>query len=219
MATANPTFLSLPQELRDAIYRHLLVKDVSIKCCPVRYNRATKEPPMVVLPTEILRVSREIHDEAQEIMPKENTFITDCRGKDFDHHGARDLHSQEVLKQASNLRMIVDDDVQGMWRVAKFLEVHTCLRSLHLEFRLNATAYFGLTEFGEAWLEPLNNALRVLRKVGVRDVFVVINSTEALECGKILWGVDMGMKCSVGFQVMEKFTKDLKTEMRKNYSG
>ncbi|KAE9971850.1 hypothetical protein EG328_005331 [Venturia inaequalis] len=172
MATATPTFLSLPQELRDEIYRHLLVFNLPIKCCPVRYNRDTNNPPMALLPIAILQVCRQIHDEAQDIMLKENTFIIDYRGLTYDYQGARDLHSQDVLKQASNLHIIVDIDVQRMSKVAKFLEFHICLRSLHLEFRLNPVCYFCLGEVGEAYLESFDQALDVLKKKAAQQILL-----------------------------------------------
>lgn len=212
MATANPTFLGLPQELRDEIYRHLLVSGVSIKCCPVRYNRYTREPPIILLPTNILQVGREIHYEAQEIMLKENTFIIDYRGLSHDYKSAQDLHSQEILKQASNLHIVVDDNVKRVFKVAKFLEFQKSVKSLRLDFRLKRRAYLGLNKFGEKWLEPLQYALDVLKKVAIRDV-KVINSTNAQVFFMFPRRVMSGVK------VIEVFTKNLETEMRKSYFG
>lgn len=219
MATETPTFLSLPQELRDEIYRHLLVSNLPIKCCPVRYNRDTNNPPMALLPTAILQVCRQIHDEAQNIMLRENTFIIDYRGLTYDYEGARDLHSQEVLKQASNLHIIVDIDVQRMFKVAKFLEFHIRLRSLHLEFRLNPVYYFYLGEVGEAYLETFDQALDVLKTKAVREIVTSI-STNGPGCGNhvMLWEACRRVSLD-GIQVMGKFARGLEAEMRGNYLG
>lgn len=68
---AAPTFLGLPQELRDEIYRHLHGKHIQIR---------PAEQGDTLLPTAILQVSKQVSFEAQEIMLKEHTFsVSDCQ--------------------------------------------------------------------------------------------------------------------------------------------
>ncbi|TLD39326.1 putative heme-binding peroxidase [Venturia nashicola] len=230
MATANPTFLGLPQELRDEIYRLLIVSNHHIIHCPVRRDSSDDDSdrefehfspkstlrklPCEHLPTAILRVSREIHHEAQQIMLRENTFIIDFRNLTEDCNGPQDLFPQEVFKQAFRLHIIADDSMWHISTAAKFLELDTCFRSLHLEFRRSFIAFFRLGENGEEWLERMDHALytfRMLKKVGVQNVKV--SNWTFLKLGLPAAG-----SLKRRFEIMEDFAKKLETEMRKNFS-
>ncbi len=106
-----PHFLSLPRELRDHIYRELLLEDLVWDEPQDRYN----------LQPAILRVNKQVNEEASRILYDENCWVLfkiDCN-KDYvdilkkDHCRSVSSNSLEVFPQQAFLKV----EVRELWFV------------------------------------------------------------------------------------------------------
>lgn len=123
---ATPTFLALPRELRDEVYRHLLGSRVWIKPAAQGF----------LLPTAILQVGRQILSEAQEIMLKENVFVV------------ASWHFQKsqwtIILKAPHLRVLIVCEYSSYYMEQNFaglLAAHQGLQNLRIHFVFDMTGY------------------------------------------------------------------------------
>lgn len=186
-------FLSLPRELRDQIYRELLLEDVAWDEPQDRYN----------LQPAILRVNKLVNEEASCILYDENCWVLfkiACN-KDYDHilkkNYCRSVSSSsvEVFPQQTFLKV----EVRGLWFVRKpvkyFLTTvegllwtcknFTCPFSFH---PLDIKLYFNLSgKRRETLLDSALDAFQEARGIEHAAVF----GTEPVSKGNDLAGLMM----------------------------
>ena len=81
----NSRFLALPRELRDQIYENLLKIDCTRTEKPIRYGTISAISSYDWnLQTAILRVNRQIHDEAVEMLAQNDFVVLETPDKDLD---------------------------------------------------------------------------------------------------------------------------------------
>lgn len=136
MPSSNHTqvfsLLKLPQELRDKIYRFLLVSEF-----PLGVPRFIAGPQLCI-DTEILRTSSQIYAETHAILLNENMFL--CQQDPF---GPGDVARESALRLARHLK--VDYGVKNACNnvaedsLLNFLSTRPPLRSLHINIRCYTT--------------------------------------------------------------------------------
>lgn len=96
---AKPSFLGLPQELRDEIYRLLLISSKPLRTVDPQAQDS--------LPTEILRVNKQVFCEAFSILTKENEFDYSLKESLLASLKCADDPHEAVLIQAYRLNIRV----------------------------------------------------------------------------------------------------------------
>lgn len=160
--------LSIPRELRDKIYRNILVADEALleqDADDVMRTRERVEGGMdpdcehtdhhyaSLLDTRIIRANRQIHAEALQVLVEQNTFWAVPIGRD----------RAQAPKQARKIkvRSIVDqeDDLDSLVKTLTSWDVE--LKALHLDLNVFSTHLISGVRYRQI-LEPL-------RKVMIQD--------------------------------------------------
>lgn len=114
--------LELPQELRDKIYRFLLVSEFALRV-PLYMTAG----PQTSIDTGILRTSTQIYAKAHAILLKENTYLCQI-------NGPGNVVRESILRLARHLKVEYNaghDMAQD--GLVEFLSTCPLLRSLHLD--------------------------------------------------------------------------------------
>lgn len=181
---STPTFLGLPQELRDEIYRHLFGPRLRIK--PAEQGDNT------LLPTSILQASKQISVETQQILLKEYSFI-------FSEWQVLKPQWPTILK-APNLRIRVDfydSETVGLY-LALCLSSHRGLRNLHVEVTVTRLSSL------ETLMCP--NVCDILATIPIRDSVAL--SVTVKDYSYRSWGVNHSVKD------LQEVRKRLRSQMK-----
>lgn len=157
---AHPSLLGLPRELRDKIYRFLLVSECSLR--PRGFTRSQRLTNN--LPTQLLSVSKQLLAEATQVIIECHTIRLGSHIWPFRH---RKLLSPSLL-YASRLDIKITY-MQELPQLAAFLVEHHGVKDLHINFDLTVRTDEDLLNCREPYnLLPLGR-LRLPGKVEFRS--------------------------------------------------
>ncbi|KAE9964104.1 hypothetical protein BLS_008652 [Venturia inaequalis] len=161
-------FLKLPAELRNKIYRSLLIFDCALVPkfeAPEWYQHRSRKPQYVV--TKILRVNRQIYNEARDVLVKGNEFVymEDHDFKNPETYLQGSIHNPGTLQDAPKIRATFGSSGWNNEMYADCFELlakNPNLISLHITFDRVALVHVEACQ-----------ALSLLEKVKVRDKVVL----------------------------------------------
>ena len=98
---SSPSFLDLPLELRQQIYRYYLVREQALV---IKKNVVDFDPQGVVMVRNLSLVCKTIKDEALDILYGENCFKLYLTGEDG--HLMKTTFGEEQIRRLRNVRLI-----------------------------------------------------------------------------------------------------------------
>ena len=164
-ATKFLKFFLLPLEIREQIYFYTMLTDGGVRWCEKHFTSVPVYVPGKSLYENrgysILKVSRQVHDEATEVLYRRFSFYLSqvCLFKDLysglDH--LSELHLAQIqsfdVKVRLYVRTLPEDNF--VWMMKHIRQRLPSLRSIMLTTYLNREA----TAFGKEWLKDMSQTL------------------------------------------------------------